>query len=181
MVESDRYRWTKSLHNLPEVTNDDVVRMVGKRNPIKSRIEGFVIFTLGATDSRLLSLSDLASKLPLVLAALEWSLATPSGKMPPPPLPSPPCFHRTANPSRVSKRKLHGDTPRKTRIIKRTQGLAALGRTKLEGSIMSRREGETNGSSHRTFPRRDVTVFTSLQKRAVKLNRLRSSWKDKDG
>lgn len=38
------------------------------------------------------------------------------------------------------------------------------GRTKLEGSIMSSTEGETNGSSHDTFPNgvdRDVTVFVS--------------------
>jgi len=37
MVESDRYRWTKSLCNLPEVTYDDVVRMVNENSQVGKR------------------------------------------------------------------------------------------------------------------------------------------------
>ncbi|XP_056113734.1 vitelline membrane outer layer protein 1-like [Rhinichthys klamathensis goyatoka] len=36
MAESDRYRWTKSLRNLPEVTYDDVVRMVNENSQVET-------------------------------------------------------------------------------------------------------------------------------------------------
>ena len=36
MAGADRYRWTKSLCNLPEVTYDDVVRIVNQHSQVET-------------------------------------------------------------------------------------------------------------------------------------------------
>ena len=39
MVEPDRYCWTKSLRNLPEITYDDVVGTVNEHSQSKKHFE----------------------------------------------------------------------------------------------------------------------------------------------
>ena len=36
MAEADKYRWTKSLRNLPEVTCDNVVRIVNEHSQVET-------------------------------------------------------------------------------------------------------------------------------------------------